>query len=181
MTLPIQLKRPYNIMDVANYIISIRPINHELLTLTLYYANAYCLVNQHRQLIRESFKKWGHGPNNEIVNSYFKDYGAAPITKPACYLIVVPNRITTVDPKDHLLNPEDAQMVRYVAAQMVRYVADQLYRYYHHDSFELVKITQQEPMWKPYRKMIAIGDIDNEYTTQEITDYFKDNQHWPWR
>ena len=173
MTQITQLKRPYNIMDVANYVISIRPITHELLTLTLYYANAYCLVNQHHRLIQELFKKWGHGPNNEIVNSYFKDYGAAPITKPACYLIVVPNHITTVDPKSRLLNPKDAQMIKYVA--------DQLYRFYHHDSFELVKITQQEPMWKPYRKMIAIGDTDNEYTTEEITNYFKDNQHWPWQ
>lgn len=178
MTPPIQLKQqPYRIMDVANYVIGIRPITHELLALTLYYANAYFLVNEHRPLIREPFKKWGHGPNNEIINSYFKDYGAAPITKPVCYLIqvstsVVPNHITTVNPKDRLLNPKDAQVIRYVA--------DQLYRRYHHDSFELVKITQQEPMWKPYRKMIAIGDIDNEYTTQEITDYFKDNQHWPW-
>lgn len=173
MSQPIQLKQPYNIMDVANYVIGIRPITHELLALTLYYANAYCLVNKYRRLIQEPFKKWGHGPNNEIISSYFKDYGAAPITKPACYLIVVPNRITTVNPKSRLLNPEDAQTIRYVA--------DQLYHHYHHDSFELVKITQQEPMWKPYRKMIAIGDIDNEYTTQEITDYFKDNQHWPWR
>ena len=121
MTPPIQLKQqPYRIMDVANYVIGIRPITHELLALTLYYANAYFLVNKHRRLIQEPFKKWGHGPNNETINSYFKDYGAAPITKPACYLIqvstsVAPNRITTVDLKSRLLNPEDTRMIRYVA------------------------------------------------------------------
>ena len=178
MAQPIQLKRPYRIMDVANCIVSLRPITHELLELTLYYANAYCLVNKHRCLVQEDFMKWGHGPNNKIVNSYFKDCGAAPITKPEHYLIrapfdVAPNGIMLINPKNRILKQDDAEMIEFVT--------NQLYRFYHRNPFELVKITQQEPMWKPYREAIANGDIYHKYTTQEITDYFKDNQHWPWR
>ena len=52
MAQKIKLKRPYRIMDVANYIVSLRPITHELLELTLYYANAYYLVNKHRRLVQ---------------------------------------------------------------------------------------------------------------------------------
>lgn len=173
----INLQRPYRVMDVANYIVNRfceqeRPITNLLLLKMLYYLQAYFLVNDNEQLFSGKIQKWGYGPVEPIVYSYFKDNGAAPITHSVQYAINDNGMLRIINPEGRKLQKNDQLEIDNIV--------DMLYKKYHTDPFELVEVTHREPMWLRDKDRIESGVHNIEYDNQEIADYFSNGERWPW-
>ncbi|WP_288490037.1 Panacea domain-containing protein [uncultured Limosilactobacillus sp.] len=174
----IDLQRPYRVMDVANYIVNRfseqgHPITNLLLLKMLYYLQAYFLVNDNERLFTGEIQKWGYGPVEPIVYSYFKDNGASPIMHSVQYAI-------NNNGKLEMINPEGRNLQRNDQLQIDR-IIDRLYDRFHVNPFRLVEITHEEPMWLRDRDRIENGVHNIEYNNQEIIEYFNNGERWPWQ
>ncbi len=173
----VDLRRPYRVMDVANYIVNKfteqgHPITNLLLLKMLYYLQAYFLTNDSEQLFVGQIQKWGYGPVEPIVYSYFKDNGAAPITHSVQYAINDNGTLRIINPAGRNLQENDKLIINSVV--------DKLYNKYHTNPFELVEITHAEPMWLKDKDRIKNGVHNIEYDNHEIAEYFSDGEKWPW-
>lgn len=81
--------RSMKINDVADYFIYMDNKN-EIFNMTqlkvqklCYYAQAWSLVWNERELFKESFEAWVHGPANRNLYKKYKSYGSNPIIKPS--------------------------------------------------------------------------------------------------
>lgn len=175
------LKRPYEVMDVANAIIKHfitieQPINNQLLQKILYYSQCDYLRRTQKPLFSDAIYKWGYGPMLPVVYSYFKSYGAAPITKPQAYVVIKQqnhkNNWQLVNPAMRLLTINDETRVFALA--------DEIAAKYRQDAFKLVQKTQQEPMWQKEQEQIRSGNMQITYTESELIAYFKNPGNWPW-
>jgi uncharacterized phage-associated protein len=52
----------------------------------LYYVHAFHLARMAQPLIKNHIEAWEHGPVVRVVYQEFKEFGAAPILRPATYL-----------------------------------------------------------------------------------------------
>lgn len=173
----INLQRPYRVMDVANYVVERfaeqeHPITNLLLLKMLYYLQAYSLVNNGERLFRENIEKWGYGPVEPIVYSYFKSNGAAPILHSVEYAVINGDYLEIINPTGRNLERTDSSVINDIT--------EKLYRKYHENPFDLVNITHEEPMWKKDEKKIVDGVHNLQYSDEEIVDYFGSRDKWPW-
>lgn len=171
------LQRPYRVMDVANYIVNRfseqeHPITNLLLLKMLYYLQAYFLVSDNERLFTGEIQKWGYGPVEPIVYSYFKDNGAAPIWHSVQYAVNDDGMLRMINPEGRRLQRNDQLRIDSIV--------DRLYNRYHKDPFELVEITHGEPMWLKDKDRIENGVHNIEYNNQEIAEYFSNGERWPW-
>lgn len=173
------LTPPYKSMDIANYIVTKTgnqkdgAITYELLNPILYYCQAYFLVNENRPLFQEEIHIWGHGPTEPIVNSYYKEFGAAPLHRPVGYAIRQGDgHLACIDPDNRQLRPADKEKIDFVINQLVPK--------YRLIPFQLVRHTQQEPMWQAAKTQLHQGNLNQIYQHDDLIKYFGDNQHWPW-
>lgn len=172
------LQRPYRVMDVANYIVNEfceqgQPITNLLLLKMLYYLQAYFLVNDKEPLFTGTIQKWGYGPVEPIVYSYFKDNGASPIMHSVQYAI---NNKGTLE----MISPEGRNLLENDQFKIDK-IVNRLYDKYHADPFKLVEITHKEPMWQEDKDRIENGVHNIEYSNQEIVEYFGNGAKWPWQ
>lgn len=175
----VNLQRPYRVMDVANYIVNRfseqdHPITNLLLLKMLYYLQAYFLVNNDEQLFTGKIQKWGYGPVEPIVYSYFKGNGASPIMHSVQYAI------NNNDGSLEIINPEGRHLQENDQLE-INQIVDRLYDRYHTDPFRLVEITHSEPMWLRDKNRIENGIHNIEYDNQEIIEYFSNGERWPWK
>lgn len=171
------LQRPYRVMDVANYIVDRfsnenHPITNLLLLKMLYYLQAYFLVNDNESLFTEEIQKWGYGPVEPIVYSYFKENGASPITHSVQYVVNNGEALELVNPRGRNLQENDRARIDNIV--------DRIYDRYHTDPFRLVEVTHSEPMWQEDERRIENGVHNIKYNNQEIINYFSDGERWPW-
>lgn len=174
----IDLQRPYRVMDVANYIVQRfaeegHPITNLLLLKMLYYLQAYFLVNNKERLFSENVQKWGYGPVEPIVYSYFKVNGASPIERTSEYVVIENNILRMITPQGRNLQHDDVLLINNIV--------DKLYDQFHEDPFRLVDITHEEPMWQEDKERIQSGVHNIEYNDQEIVRYFSSGDNWPWK
>lgn len=172
------LQRPYRAMDIANYIVDNfakdkRPITNILLLKMLYYLQAFFLVKDGNRLFTGDIEKWGYGPVEPIVYSYFKDNGASPIISSVSYVINNDGNLETISPDGRNLDVKDEKVIDSVI--------NKLYDKYHDDPFKLVDLTHNEPMWKQDKDRIENGVHNIKYNNQEIIKYFGSGDKWPWQ
>ena len=173
----INLQRPYRVMDVANYIVDRlsdqgKPVTNLLLLKMLYYLQAYYLVTDKKPLFTGKIEKWGYGPVEPIVYSYFKENGASPIMHSVSYVIKSNKKLELIDPLNRNLQEKDQLQIN----KIVNKLQDE----YNQKPFELVKLTHKEPMWQEDKKRIEDGVHNIEYNDQEIIEYFSNGDKWPW-
>lgn len=170
--------RPYNVMDVANYVIqyfidSKHPIPNLLLIKMLYYLQADSLRLNGEPLFNEQIEKWGYGPTEPEVFSYFKLYDAAPIDSSSLYLAYDNDRSwRLMNPAYRTLAPRDTWMIDHLI--------DEIYNRFHDDPFKLVEFSKKEPMWQQDEAAIRKGNMHLVYDINEMKTYFQDYNHWPW-
>lgn len=173
------LHKPYRAMDVANYLIEYfikqnKPIVNLLLIKILYYLQADFLRQAKEPLFEDTIEKWGYGPVILSVYSYFKSYGAAPITQSADYIITNEDGSwTLIKPVNRTLDPADTPKI--IA------LANEIYEQYHKHPFQIVEVTHKEKLWQEDKTEIIKGDMHIPYDTQEMIAYFSDNNNWLWQ
>lgn len=175
------LKRPYEVMDVANCIVSHfitikQPINNQLLQKILYYSQCDYLRRTQKPLFSDAIYKWGYGPMLPVVYSYFKSYGAAPITQTAEYVVTQ----TKNNKEQWFLIKPDTRVLSVTDQKLIFALADEIATKYRQDAFKLVQKTQQEPMWQKEQEQISSGNMQITYTESELIAYFKNPGNWPW-
>lgn len=170
--------RPYNVMDVANYVIqhfidSKHPIPNLLLIKMLYYLQADSLRLNGETLFNEQIEKWGYGPMIPDIYSNFKSYGAAPIASTMEYVLLDNDGSwKLINPTDRTLAPQDTRMIDPLV--------DEIFDRFHDNPFKLVKFSQKEPMWQQDEAAIRKGNMHLVYDINEMKTYFQDYNHWPW-
>ena len=174
----VKLKRPYNVMDVANHVVQyFIDTNHKipnlLLLKILYYLQADSLRQSGTPLFDGKIEKWGYGPVEPEVYSYFKSYGAAPIDSPAQYVEIDENGSW------HLINPINRQLQNQ-DVRAIDKLANEIYNKYNDKPFKLVSKTHKEPMWKKDESEIRSGVMHILYNNEEIREYFSNPDNWPW-
>lgn len=172
------LNKPYNVMDVANYVVQHfidkeHPIPNLLLLKILYYLQANSLKENNTPLFEEAIEKWGYGPVIPEVYSNFRAYGAAPITSTIRYVEV------NTDGSWRLIDPEKRKLENQDTLQ-IEELADEIYDEYGSDPFQLVNKTHEEPMWKRDESKIKKGILHIPYNNDEIREYFITPGNWPW-
>lgn len=171
--------KPYCALDVANYLVQHfinrgTPINNMLLQKMLYYLQADSLRLTGKPLFKESMEKWGYGAAEPIVYSYFKSYGAAPITNTTDYAETNDdNTWQLIEPIDRRLQVEDIKAINSLA--------DEIYYEYHNHPYQLVIKAHHEPMWKEDEAKIRKGNMHIPYDNEEIREYFSQPDNWKWR
>lgn len=180
MTITI-LKRPYCVMDVANAIIQHfmqiqKPIDNQLLQKILYYAQCDYLRRKEEPLFSEAIYKWGHGPMLPIVYSYFKSYGAAPITQTAEYVVTQ----TKNNKEQWILIKPNTRALAATDQKLIFALADEIAAQYRQHPFALVRKTRREPMWQRDYQAIKQDNMQIPYDNQELTTYFQAPNNWPW-
>ncbi|SDN55105.1 Panacea domain-containing protein [Limosilactobacillus mucosae] len=170
------LTKPYNAMDVANFLVDFfnrkkTPITNIMLLKILYYLQAFYLTHNDKLFV-ENIEKWGYGPVVPVVYSYFKDNGAAPITKTVSYVVENNNILTLLDPSRRIIQENDKKEIGEIATK--------LFNLYNNNPFDLVKITHKEPMWKESKDNILNGEHHIKYSEDEIISYFNEGTNWPW-
>ena len=170
------LKKPYNAMDVANFLVDFfnkkgTPITNIMLLKILYYLQAFYLTHD-KKLFVENIEKWGYGPVVPVVYSYFKDNGAATITKTESYVVKNDDELLLLDPSMRKLDEADEKKISWIA--------NKIFERYHNNPFELVEVTHREPMWSESKEDILNGEHHIQYSESEIISYFKKGTNWPW-
>lgn len=171
--------KPYCALDVANYLIQHfinrgTPINNMLLQKMLYYLQADSLRLTGKPLFKESMEKWEYGATEPIVYSYFKSYGAAPITNTIDYVETNDdNTWQLIEPIDRRLQVEDIKAINSLA--------DEIYYEYHNHPYQLVIKAHHEPMWKEDEAKIRKGNMHIPYDNEEIREYFIQSDNWKWK
>lgn len=171
------LNKPYNVMDVANYVVQHfieknQPIPNLLLLKILYYLQADSLRKDDVPLFNEPIEKWGYGPVVPEVYSNFKSYGAAPITSPIKYVKVDDGSWELIDPVNRKLEQQDILKIDALA--------DEIFNNFGNKPFQLVNQTHREKMWKEDESRIRNGSLHILYSNEEIKDYFRCKDNWPW-
>lgn len=174
----IKLERPYNAMDVANHVVQyFIDTNHKipnlLLLKILYYLQADSLRQYGTPLFDGKIEKWGYGPVEPEVYSYFKSYGAAPIDSTSQY-VEIGN-----DGSWHLINPINRQL-KDQDVNAINKLANEIYNKYGNKPFQLVSKTHREPMWSKDESKIRSGVMHIPYDNEEIREYFSNQGNWPW-
>lgn len=170
--------RPYNVMDVANYVVQHfidkkHPIPNLLLIKMLYYLQADSLRLNGEPLFNEEIEKWGYGPVVPDVYSNFKSLGAAPIDSDISYVLILDNGSWgLINPAYRTLAPQDTWMIDHLV--------DEIYDRFHDNPFKLVEFSRKEPMWQRDEAAIRKGNMHLVYDIDELKTYFKDYNHWPW-
>lgn len=182
LTKKVDLKRPYDVMNIANYILQHfadqnKTINDHLLQKILYFLQAdYLRHDPEKPLFLDQIHKWGIGPVIPAVYNNFKSENGNPygqIAEPRPYYIIDDNynwyyhhpELYTIDKSDQKrINP----------------LADEIYQEYHNDAYALIKVTQQEPMIKEHRQEIARANGELTYTNDEIAQYYAKPDNWFW-
>ena len=173
------LHKPYRAMDVANYLVQHfidqhRPINNTLLLKILYYLQADSLRQSNVPLFEDTIKKWGYGPIVPHVYSYFKSYGAAPITQMMEYVVInADNSWGLIKPSKRTLAPADIHQINKLA--------DEICLKYQDKEFQLVKLSCKDPLWQESKAEIEHGNMDIPYTNKEIAEYFSKPDKWYWK
>lgn len=174
----VKLEKPYNTMDVANYVVQHfidrdHKIPNLLLLKILYYLQADSLRQNEEPLFDGEIEKWGYGPVEPEVYSYFKSYGAAPIDSPAQYVEIDENGSwQLIDPINRQLQEQDVSAINKLA--------DEIYDKYKDKPFQLVRKTHEEPMWREAESEIRSGKMHITYNNEEIRKYFSNPENWPW-
>ena len=175
----VTLTKPYAAMDVANYLVQHfidqhRPINNTMLLKILYYLQADSLRKNNVPLFKDIIKKWGYGPIIPNVYSYFKSYGAAPITQTMEYVVInSDNSWELIDPRKRTLAPADIYQINKLA--------DEICLKYQGKEFELVKLSCKDPLWQKSKTEIEHNNMDISYTNKEIVEYFSKPDKWYWK
>ena len=174
----VKLEKPYNTMDVANHVVQYfidtnRKIPNLLLLKILYYLQADSLRQNKGPLFNGKIEKWGYGPVEPEVYSYFKSYGAAPIDSTAQYVEIDENGSwQMIDPINRQLQNQDVNAIDELA--------DKIYDEYKDKPFQLVRKTHEEPMWRKAESDIRHGIMHITYNNEEIIEYFSNPENWPW-
>lgn len=171
--------KPYCALDVANYLVQHfinrgTPINNMLLQKMLYYLQADSLRLTGKPLFKESMEKWGYGAAQPIVYSYFKSYGAAPITNTTDY-------VGTNDDNTWQLIKHIDRRLQVEDIKAINSLADEIYYEYHNHPYQLVIKAHHEPMWKEDEAKIRKGNMHIPYDNEEIRKYFSQPDNWKWR
>ena len=175
----VTLVRPYVAMDVANYLVQHfidqhHPINNTMLLKILYYLQADSLKQSNVPLFEDTIKKWGYGPIIPNVYSYFKSYGAAPITQTMEYVVIdSDNSWELIDPSKRTLAPADIYQINKLA--------DEICLKYQGKEFELVKLSCKDPLWQKSKAEVEHNNMDISYTNKEIVEYFSKPDKWYWK
>lgn len=74
-------KTPTNILDIANYFLSIDSMTHKKLQKLCYYAQAWYLANCGRPLFNDYFEAWVHGPVSPRLYKEYRSNGWNAIPK----------------------------------------------------------------------------------------------------
>lgn len=173
------LPRPYCVMDVANHVVQHfidqnHPIPNILLLKILYYLQADSLRKNKGPLFNEAIEKWGYGPIEPVVYSYFKLYEAAPIDDMAYYL-------ETDDTGSWQLIKPAKRKLKTQDILQINALADKIYNKFSENPFQLVIKTQQEPMWQKDEAKIRSGNMHLTYRNAEMQAYFSQQGNWPWQ
>lgn len=182
LTEKVDLKRPYDVMNIANYLIKHfadqnETINDHLLQKILYFLQAdYLRYDPEKPLFLDQIHKWGIGPVIPTVYNNFKgecDNPYGQITEPRPYYTIDDNynwyrhypKLYTIDKNDQKrINP----------------LADEIYQAYHNDAYALIKVTKKEPMIKEYWYQITHANGELTYTNDEIAQYYAQSDNWLW-
>jgi uncharacterized phage-associated protein len=162
--------RPYNALDVADYIVNYCNENdfnltHIKLQKLLYFIEANYLVNQQESLFTEDIEKWRLGPVIPEVYHQYKTFSSSHIG-------YVPNRLDI----DEFGNVEFVQFDPNVIDEQDQLLINGLVqRYVHTDAFTLVEITHQHEPWLRDEPRINAGETGINYVKEEITQYFTAN------
>lgn len=175
------LKRPYYSMDVANAIVQHfitlkKPIENQLLQKILYYEQCDYLRRKEEPLFSEAIYKWGYGPMLPTVYSYFKLYGAAPITQTSDYLVTQ----TQNNKEQWILIKPETRTLPATDQKLIFALADEIAAQYRQEPFALVRKTRREPMWQKDYNAIKYDNMQIAYDNQELIAYFQVPDHWPW-
>ena len=166
-------------MDVANYVVQHfieknHPIPNLLLLKILYYLQADSLRKDDIPLFKEPIEKWGYGPVVPEVYSNFKTYGSTPIISTIKYAKIDDNGLwKMINPVNRKLEQQDILKIDALA--------DEIFDNFGNKPFELVKQTHREKMWREDESKIRNGSLHIPYSNEEIKDYFRSKDNWPWK
>lgn len=166
---------------VANYIIEYSnekgyPINNLRLQKILYFANARSLVDTGKPLFNEAMEKWKYGPVVPAVYHEYKQYGAFDIDVEDIkrYLIQFDSTKNPFDDGTELNILEYTKKNFSVAEKKL--INDVIIKLSGYGTFSLVDETHEHSIWKEFEKRILAGEQGIEYSTDEIKDFFDNNQ-----
>ena len=165
---------PYNAMDVANYIVQYyakesTPINNLLLMMILYYLQVHYLVHN-KKLFNEPIEMWGHGPVIHEVYDYFEENRTLPIEKTVTYIEC------TNDSKWIIVKPNDRKLSKSDEITIIN-ISKPIVNKYRNDPYRLLKIVQNEHMWKKNKTRITSGELHIKYDESEIKQYFSNSKN----
>ena len=146
-----------NIMNVAVFFLNIvdrdagSTITPLKLQKILYYSQGYYLAMNNKELFKEEFQAWAHGPANPKIYDSYKKYGCNAIDKPA--VKDVPNFGTNIQ----------------------EFLYDIWNTFGIYDGKYLEELTHQEEPWINARKGYEPGEICNNIITKEsMKKFFKE-------
>ncbi|WP_368395404.1 Panacea domain-containing protein [Streptococcus gallolyticus] len=162
---------------VANYIIEYSnekgyEINNLKLQKILYFVNARNIVENGSPLFEEEMEKWKYGPVVPSVYHEYKRFGALTISDNDLV------REYIVFDTNSFANLSNLKIVKYEPNnvknhQLIEETVDALAKF---NPFELVDITHSHTLWKKEEKRIKDGVKGIKYTTEEIKEYFENNE-----
>lgn len=150
-------------LDIAKFIITLRPVSHLKLQKLVYLVYAKYLVNHDRPLFKEEIVAYQYGPVIEEVYQTFKVYGAEEITDPVeRYTFKI--RDTEVPPLLMKIMSSDDGL------KVILTILDVFKKYGDYTASQLVKLTHApgSPWSKAYK---------GRYSSAVITDEFIKKYH----
>ncbi len=137
----------YDIVQVANAILSKQTMTHKKLQKICYYFYSWYWIKHNKSLFDEKFEAWVHGPVSPILYKKFKSHGWKEIE---------------VNKSSNCLSKEDNDFLDKLLSIYGKYSAD-----------DLEELTHSELPWKIAR--IGLGrneSSDNKIKIEDILNYY---------
>lgn len=125
----IRMPAPYDARTIANYILkAFDSIEHSLtnkkINKLLYFVQGASLVRLNRELIRNHFEAWSHGPVVNVIYQSFKDFERNPITGLATAFDYELAKEVVVSAEG--IDEYEKEFIHKVCQHFIRYTADEL-------------------------------------------------------
>lgn len=152
--------------SIANFILSAFSakqfeISNKKINKLIYFAHGHHVARFNKNLIRNYFEAWEHGPVVRVVYDSFKQYRFAPISEPACH----------VDIFDQVERPVSFEQVTLDEREFIMKVVS---HYAQYSAEDLEKLTHRPGTpWAVTRsKQEVEPQFQNRITNQLIREYF---------
>lgn len=175
----IDIKKPYNPIYIANYIIAYctekdLELNNLKLQKILYFLQAQSLVETGVPLFKEPLQKWKYGP---VVPSVYHEYKKRGASNLSCSDIgpILREPLENEEPNFfdiYVIEDFDRNFISSNDKMQLNESIGKLAKY---NPFSLVQETHQHNIWKTSELEINRGVQGLEYSEEEITEYFTKN------